>query len=70
MAALLFETVLFIARTSGTPGLGAKYLRYSDPKRWAQQQQPATVDVQFEYTTTPRTGGKSTPGKAESKKSK
>jgi hypothetical protein len=39
--ALILETVLFISRTSLTPGLGKKYEAFQDPKRYAQKKQKA-----------------------------
>ena len=57
VVALLFETVLFIARTSGKRGMGVKYLRYLDPKKFEDQQKPNEIDVQFEFQTVPSARG-------------
>lgn len=61
--ALVLETLLFIARASGSPGLGAKYEALVDPKRWAQKQQPARPVEGTAFQTVP--GNQAAQGAAE-----
>ena len=51
--ALVLETLLFIARATGSPGVGAKYESLVDPKRWALKQQPAVPIEGETFQTVP-----------------